>query len=226
MSYTNISSLAELPIDKLFRFVQSRPKNFLNAHVLTRTAHLIVAPFEIVAAVADTIIGLGVGALSVASFGASPRLFEVASLHLGSARDLMQKPYLHLLRSINPKAHITINQTVYGLAERAFIFTPLRNANQKCLDSDNLLMRQVGTRLTYALLALSTVVARVAEGILGSAMATLAILTVGYSKKLNTLACESLITAFYIQNMLFYSVKILNPKADVYRCEPYGWFKY
>ncbi|NGX60971.1 MAG: hypothetical protein K940chlam9_00448, partial [Chlamydiae bacterium] len=79
----------------------------IKKHVGARAAHLGTVPLSVVSGIADTIIGVGAGIPFIFARGKSDTLDKVVRKHLIKGTDeLLARPYLNLLRTINPDAEV------------------------------------------------------------------------------------------------------------------------
>ncbi len=92
-----------------------------------------------------------------------------------------------------------------------FVTDALKNIARDCYRSENLLIQHVASRLTYAVLAISSLVTRAVDGVIGIPAAGLAILTFGKIESLNNLAYRSLQTPGIVEDLFYCTIKIINP---------------
>lgn len=91
------------------------------------------------------------------------------------------------------------------------VINPLKDIARSCYNSDNFLKRHVASRLTYALLAVSCLVTRAVDGIIGIPAAGLSILTGGKFESLNNLAYRTLQAPGIINDLFYCTIKFINP---------------
>jgi len=182
MSYKNITYTLTKPAENYVdsNWVYSRETTFIKKHVLARGAHFVLAPALFITSALDTIVGLGVGIGALCTLGKHKPTYKIASYHLSSANKLFVRPYVNLLRVINPEAKFSgdLDNLFIGFAKQAMISgsgdgflsdlvaNPLLDIARSCYNSDNFLKRHVASRLTYALLAVSYLVSGVRRDLL------------------------------------------------------------
>lgn len=218
MSYTNVTTLASIPVKALFDWVEHQPKTFLNAHVLRRGAHFAVAPIAVIASAVDTTLGLGLGLAALCTLGKHQPTLEVAIRHLSHTTDLFSRPYAHILWTINPQAKLSKgiekrNSLVFKILDRNIV-KPLDSLTQTYRTSQNLRERQVATRLTIGLQAVCFVIGRLAEAIISVPALCLSILTVGKFKPLNNFAYTALRVPSIIREVFFFTILGLHTNAN------------
>ena len=232
MSYSNVTYATTKPAEHYVdrNWVQSDETTFLKKHVLARGAHLLLTPASFITSAVDTIIGLGAGIGAICTLGKHRQTFKVASNHLSSSNKLFVRPYVNFLQTINPEAKFSgdaANQPYIvrylGLAKQAtisgdgdgflsdLVINPLKDTARTCYNSDNFLKRHVASRLTYAVLAVSSLVTRAVDGIIGIPAAGLSVLTGGKFESLNNLAYRTLQAPGIINDLFYCTIKFINP---------------
>ena len=235
MTYYNITTSTVKLAESYVRsnWVKSDEKNFLKNHIFARCAYLILAPASIITSAVDTIIGLGAAVGTICTFGKHTPTYNIAYKHISFSRNLIVGPYVNILRTINPKAKFTRNLEDECYAKRHFgtkpdytpplvsvdgdgftsnlVKDPLKNKARSCYNSDNFLKRHISSRLTYALLAVSCIVTRAVDGIIGIPAAALSILTGGKFKTLNNLTFRALQAPAIIDDLFYCTIKFINP---------------
>lgn len=235
MSYTNVTYASTKPAEHYVdsNWVESDKTTFLKKHVLARGAHLLLAPASFITSAVDTIIGLGAGIGAICTLGKHQPTIKAAFNHLSSSNKLVVRPYVNILQTINPKAKFSgdlANQpyVVRYLAQCTdykppmisgdgdgfisdIVINSLKNVARACYNSDNFLKRHVASRLTYALLAVSCLVTRAIDGIIGIPAAGLSILTGGKFESLNNLAYRTLQAPGIINDLFYCTIKFINP---------------
>ncbi|MBS4168512.1 hypothetical protein [Parachlamydia sp. AcF125] len=211
MAYTNITSASIKPIENYVskNWVLSKKTNFLKKHVIARGAYLALVPSSFVTSALDTIVGLGTGVGVFLTLGKQQKTFTIAFNHLINTDRLVAQPYAHFLKMVNPKAEFS--------DERCGIITyPVAGAldkkAEKFSSSNNFLKRHVASRLTYALLAISCLVTRAVDGIIGIPTATLSVLTAGKFESLNKLAYRSLKAPGIIADLFGCTLNVIDPR--------------
>lgn len=175
---------------------------------MARGAHLLLTPASFITSAVDTIIGLGAGLGAICTLGKNKQTFKVACNHLSSSDKLFVRPYVNFLKTINPEAKISGDGDGF-LSD--LVINPLKNIARRCYNSDNFLKRHIASRLTYALLAVSCLVTRAVDGIIGIPAAGLSILTGGKFESLNNLAYRTLQAPGIINDLFYCTIKFINP---------------
>jgi len=221
-------------------WVYSPGTTFIKKDVLARGAHFVLAPSFFITCAVDTIIGLGVGIGAFCTLGKHKPICEIAYAHLYSSNMLFVRPYVNLLQTINPEAKladrsnfkgnipffinyhgetklcITNNKPPMITADGTgylsdLIINPLKDIGRSCYNSNNFLKRHVASRLTYALLAVSCLITRAVDGVIGVVAASLSILTGGKFESLNNLAYRTLQAPGIINDLFYCTIKFINP---------------
>lgn len=91
----------------------------------------------------------------------------------------------------------------------------LKDVARTCYRSDNFVKRHVISRLTYALLAMASLVTRTVDGIICMPIAAASILTCGTFPTLNNIAYRSLQAPNIINDLFYCIVKFINPWAGM-----------
>jgi len=213
MSCRSITRIVSEHVDPIVLKLNAERKNFLKVHVLARAAHLAASPVALIASAIDTIIGLGIGALGICTFGKNEELVRIAFKLLSKSNNLIARPYLHLLRFVNPRAKFKTSDLYERVVAVRFVHSKLELIAESSKSSGNFLVRHVIGRLGTALVALSRIVAQVVEGMISIPLATLAIVTFGRNKYLNTLAHRTLLAPFIIGEIVECWIKCINPQV-------------
>lgn len=227
MSYISLNYTFTTPAEDYIdiNLVHDDDTTFVKKHILARGAHILLTPVSFITSAVDTIIGLGAGIGAICTLGTHKQTFNVACYHLSSSKELFVLPYVNFVQTINPEARFSEAYIVryLGLAKKAmisgdgvgflsdFVINPLKNIARSCYNSDNFLTRHVASRLTYALLAVSCLVTRAVDGIIGIPAAALSILTVGKFESLNNLAYRTLQAPGIIGDLFYCTIKFINP---------------
>jgi hypothetical protein len=158
-------------------FVEAENTNFLKREVLSRGAYVVLVPSSFITCALDTLIGLGTSLVSFSSCGTHLNTFRVTHNHLISSKQLLVDPYIFLLLAINPKSEFSFKRED-GLVHHR-ISQSLKLSALEFRKSDNFLKKEVASRLTYALLALASLVTRAVDGAMGILVGTFSITTCG-----------------------------------------------
>lgn len=188
--------------------------NFVKKHVKGRCARLILIPASFTTCALDTIYGLGVGIGAICTGGKKAKLSTTAFNYLTNSNLMLSIPYSNLLRMINPKADVSPKALSHcdGVLSHTVNFS-LKGLASKYYQSTNSFKHHVASRLTYALLAVTCIVARTVDGIIGVAAAILSIVTVGKFTRLNDLAWKTLQPTGIIEDLWFCTMHCINPNA-------------
>ncbi len=233
--YENITYSLAKPIASYIssNLSNSSEASFYKKEILARGGYLLLAPLSIVTSLADTIIGVVLGVASIATAGKEKRIYNCTLDHLQSGRKIVVRPYVNFIKALNPEAKFSgsienMDRMTRLFAEERkdafitgdgdgfitdFVFDKLRSHAQKCYNSNNLVSRHIGARLSYGLLALSCLVTRAVDGLIGVPSAIISCLTFGKIESINNLAYRGLQFPGVIKDLFYCSVKIINPWA-------------
>lgn len=219
---TNYHSSIKLENSVYNNLNESENPSFLKKQIGGRFCYLALTPFSAITSIADTVIGIGAGIGTIATLGTNPKIFNTSISYISSSRYIIAKPYINILRTINPNAKFfefdpdkqksSISPTDDGLLTGEV----QRFLELKALDastSNNFLKRHVISRLTYALLAISSIVTRYVDGIIGVSAAVLSIAFLGTVEPLNNLAYRGLQSTGIISDLFYCTAKFINPWA-------------
>lgn len=228
MSYTNVTHSIFKPAESYVK------ENMDSSNLSTKAAHLGLAALSFLTTSADSVIGLGAGFGTMLTYGKSMTVYKFSIYHLGSSKAVLLLPYKHLMEMINPEAKFSarvsqeatpfmrylgslvedklpmITADGNGFISDLFV-EPLKDIARTCYSSDNFLKRHVASRLTYALLAISCIVTRAVDGIIGVPAGLLSLVTGGKYESLNNLAYRSLQAPAIINDLTYCAIKVLNP---------------
>lgn len=217
MSYINITNSSIGPVKDYVakNWVSSEETSFVKKQVLARGAYLILAPASLVTSAVDAIIGVGAGIGAICALGKHKPTCQFTIKHLHSSDRMIAEPYVNLLKALNPDFELTEGRSLIGAMGHGFtshfIREPLKEVARSCYDSDSLLKRHVASRLTYALLAIASVVTRAVDGVIGVPAAALSLLTLGKFESLNHLAYRGLQVPGIINDLFYCTIKLVNP---------------
>lgn len=221
MYYTNVSGiLLGVSNTMNFHWVYSPETNFIKKQILARGVNLILTPASFATGCLDTILGAIAGVRALCTAGRNISTLKISYNHLKSTQSLIARPYLNFLRAINPEAE-TRGCSIFGLeiqdsGEGLLTNELVKKFKENIGDyrrSRNYLMRHVATRLAYALMAVSCVITRLADGIIGVPAACLSIFTAGRFAPLNNIALRGLQAPGIIKDLFYCTVKVINPWA-------------
>ncbi len=236
MPYVNLNKTLVEPAASYIddNWVGSENTNFLKKQVLARGGNLVLTPWSATINVADTIIGISAGCASIATVGKHKSTYDFALLHLDSSRKVLVRPYTRLLKTINPQAPFTraprrnerwmtvlmdsntsdplINGDGDGFITH-YVWEALRNKAHDFYNSSNWGKRHIASRLTYALLAIASLVTRAVDGIIGVIAAGVSFLTLGKIESINNLAYRALQAPGIVKDLFYCTIKFINPWA-------------
>ncbi len=228
MSYVSLTHSIIKPAESYIK------EHMDSSNLSTKAAHLGLAALSFLTTSADSLIGMGAGFGTLLTYGKSKTVYKFSIYHLGSSKVVLLLPYKQLMEMINPEAkfpaRVSKNATPFtkylgSLAEHQLpmitadgngfvsdlFIEPIKDIARTCYNSDNFLKRHVASRLTYALLAISCIVTRVVDGIIGVPAGLLSLITGGSFESLNNLAFRALQAPAIIEDLTYCSIKILNP---------------
>lgn len=216
MTYINTTKALVAPFRRHVKnnWVDSSETNFLKKEIFARGAYLILTPASFVTHCLDVILGVGLGIGVLCSGRTKSPLYKTYNLHIKNSEKIISDLYVNFLRAINPTADI-VRRGEDGFLSHAFI-QGFVNHKEKWAESKNFLKRHVATRLKYALMAVSCVISRLADGIIGLSAGSLSLLTAGTIPILNHIAYRGLQITGIIDDLLYCTVKCINPSAKDY----------
>ncbi len=192
----------------------------LKKETLKRVYNLTITPFSTIIRVMDIIVGVFAGFVSIANSGKKKAIFKLAMNHLDSSRKIVVSPYRYLLKTLNLSAEISYLyksdwKKFYISAKGDGLITHnvskfLEKKARSYYKSD----RHFATRLTYALLALSSIITRVVDGIIGIIAAAFSFLTYGKVVTINNIAYRGLQAPGIVKDLFYCTIKIINPEAS------------
>jgi hypothetical protein len=226
MSYFNVSVSIVNPREAYVRdrLVNARGAGFYEKHILARRAYLWLTPVSFATHAIDTAIGVVSGAAAVISeavvvargdviFADSipATINKFAHYHLSSSKWLLAGPYTSLLKAINVTA--VVNPKMHGIIA-GYVISFLNQTAQNCTASNNPFTREVTSRLTYVLVAISALVTRAGDGVLGVIAAVFSLCTAGYFESANSYAYRGLGAASIINDLFCCAVKFIDPRNE------------
>jgi hypothetical protein len=196
--------------DSIYDSWNSPDASFVQKHILTRGAYLLLAPASLITTAIDTIVGLGAAIGAIAILGRSQKIFDFACGFACESNYLLSYPYQNFLQAINPDADFgDMNGYIVSSA-----ISPIEDFAKECSKSENFLQRHVASRLTYALAALACLVTRAVDGVISIPMTAISIITLGNFALINNLAYKTLKAPGIIMDIFYFSVYVLNPQLD------------
>lgn len=191
--------------------------NFFTRNILKRGAHLLLVPTTCIVSAIDAIIGTGASLAVILTAGKHKASYDFSKKFLLGYRALLILPYTNLLLAINPSSKNPMTHKGGLLSKRVI---PLSTAAQNYRTSNNFITRHVVTRLTYVLIAVSSLVTRAVDGVIGALAATFSILCFGQSTYLNDLAFKGLQAPEIVSDLLICLIKCINPWALIFKKTP------
>ena len=116
------------------------------------------------------------------------------------------------MRTINTGAKIEVDDQKCGIIS-VFVQDKLMDLAREQRDSDSLLAKHVYSRLLYFGFAVSSIVTRIVDFVIGLLAAVASVLTLGKVKVLNTTAYNGLNVASVINDIHFGLMRTINPWA-------------
>ncbi|MGD2169511.1 MAG: hypothetical protein PVI40_04655 [Chlamydiota bacterium] len=217
-------------------FIHTADGNFLKNQVLTRIGFLALIPYATITSAVNMIRGVGAGFATIVTAGNHLPSLRLAMNDLNSSQRIVSKVYMNFLKVLNPQAqftskeprtspgsiyrHLTVNSNAFITADGDGFITDhissgLKSLARSYLSSENVFQRQIASRLTYVLLAVSSVITRVADGVIGSVAAVLSLLTLGKVESINNLAYRGLQIPGIVKDLVYCATKIINPWTGV-----------
>ncbi|MCC5832857.1 MAG: hypothetical protein JJU12_07440 [Chlamydiales bacterium] len=206
-------------LNKKFLYVVEGKLNDIYSHSKShskkfgiRGAYLSLVPVSAITSIVDTAIGACAAIPVLATAGKHEKTTDFAFQFLASSFTIVSKPYLNLLRTLNPTAEVNrhYDENYPGICAPYFVSMSDEIGNNYC-GSNNFFKRHVASRLTYAFFAISLVVTRLVEGIIGLIAGAFSLLTVGKVPLLNNTAYLGLSATGIIHELFFFTLKVINP---------------
>ena len=178
-------------------WVKSRDDNFIKKQLFSRLGYATLVPGYMIACIADTIMGIGAKTVDFATLGRFEPCKIYAKIHLPSFERVLSDPYYAFIRTINPGAEFNFEKNdmfaTTGKVVELLVFQA-----KKFTESDSFILKNVASRLTFALAALAAMVTRVVDGIIMLPHVFLSVAICG---------------AFVLSNSAAYEVLMQLPKA-------------
>jgi hypothetical protein len=145
---------------------------------------------------------------SIITFGTHEPTNAFASNRIRLSKRLLAGSFVCILSAVNPGAsHDEENDGRVA----SIVIRSLHNTAKDFRESDNVFESHVLSRLSYALLAISSLVARAIDGVIGVIAAFFSLCIGGYSERLNNLAIECLTAPGVINDVFCCAIKFINP---------------
>lgn len=188
---------------------------FFVRELQSRAYNLIALPYYIASLSFVTIAATIAGLAAIAIALQNRNLTHYASINIQYSNRVLNVPFAHLLKIINPYANMGTPEK--GTFSTCFL-SPLilRTSDYATTQrhSPYFFNRNVLTRLPYLLVAVVSIICRIADGILGCLGTVVSLLTVGHYDSLNNFAYRNL-TAPGLLSDLFHSIILfLNPGIE------------
>lgn len=214
-NYTSLSVKYEQDVQKYLTF---HKEHYLKSQIAARIAHLALVPFSHFTSFLDSLLGLGVGIVAIATLGRHKKIYVQSMDSLQGFNTLLSLPFLNLLRTVQPHAEIYAPNTLLKTESNSVTFrirNSIRNLARDCYNAEHVFQTQVASRLTYALYTLTCVVTRVADAIIGVLAAPCALITGGKYLWVNTYAYQGLHAPGIIKDLFYCVIKLISPRAGV-----------
>ncbi|MBA3958141.1 MAG: hypothetical protein H0X51_07100 [Parachlamydiaceae bacterium] len=207
-----------------FRSEETDYVPFFKYYVVGRLIHLVAIPIFMVTYTLDTVVGVGISLLDLATLRTFSVLSTTSNRYLHGNK-ILSVPYLHLLWAFNPSAQLNVEENAlitYGNGEGFFsnrAWEEFKVAKQLC-QSDQWFVRHVVSRSHIVLTATITLITSVADGILGITCAGLSLVACGKISTLNTTALVALrgfCNSFKLLSKM--AILFVTPSNDVFDAE-------
>ncbi|MCC5832854.1 MAG: hypothetical protein JJU12_07425 [Chlamydiales bacterium] len=204
-------NVVEQKLDKDYSLSDSHSEKFG-----IRGAYLSLVPVSAITSIVDTAIGACAAIPALATAGKHKKTINFFFNFLESSFDIVSKPYVNLLKTLNPTAKLP---PIRGFDEvHPGICTPypsekLDNLAENYFKSKNFFKKHVASRLTYVLLAITFVITRIVDGIIGLIAAAFSLITLGKLPFLNKTAYRGLCATGIIHDLFYCTLKVINPWA-------------
>ncbi|MGD2169136.1 MAG: hypothetical protein PVI40_02710 [Chlamydiota bacterium] len=194
-------------------------KKFFGDQISKRIQAAIFVPISLIANIFYTSIAVGAIVLSFATCDKSllTATFSPSRGFTENARGIIAHPYNCLLKTLNPNAKIPdlekdSSKTPSGIISELILKTKPFESAMHCFNSKSFFKRHIVLRLTVALLAVTTVIIRIADGVIGIGAASLSFLTFGKISTINNIAFRAFQAPIIIMEFTSLSLGIINPK--------------
>lgn len=201
------------------KYVDPSDSNWVKKNFLSRVSHLTSAPVFLSALTLKTLAGAAAGFAAIINGLNNPDLLKFASKNIQYSNRILNVPFAHLLKAVNPQAEIgkstwgTVTSLMIPLKKTVGIFT------EQCQKSENPIVKHVASRLPYLLMPLVAIVVRLADGIIGVLAALFALLTAGLYPKLNQVAYTNLTAPGLISDLFHLTVLFIDPSKKLMKYE-------
>lgn len=210
MSSENLSNYVIEPlVSKYEECFEGKDHSFIKREVFQRGATLGIGCVALPALAIETLIGVILGVGVILTGGKSLSLYEKHLSFIAGSKFIFKLPFECLLKTVNPNADFlkTTRNGIISSYTRDFF----RELSTECRSSENILIKHVISRLTYAAMAISMTISRIVDGAIGLLTVPLSILTLGKIKSINHTALEALHFTGIIQDLLYCTMKFINP---------------
>jgi hypothetical protein len=186
-------------------------------HIKSRFGHLALIPVSLCADIMDTVRGIFPALGTFLTLGTNRGLSKSTMDDWKGLDNLLADPYLHFIKAINPKADVGYKSGKYNSGILAEIAQKkIIKWFYNCQCSDSFIKKQIGTRLTMALWAVTMIITRVVDGVLGVVAAVFSILTLGSSPcgwKFNVWAHKGLHVTAIVSDLFKATIGFINPSV-------------
>jgi|694.fasta_scaffold16970_4 hypothetical protein len=211
--YVSLTHSTIYPSEKYIveNFTSQKNTSYLKREVLARGAYLALIPTFLTTYALDILIGLGSCLVTFSTLGTHMPSYRATHNHLMGSTQLLNNSYFLFLRMVNPMSKVPTAERDGVIHDSVRQF--LQSKASEFRSSDNYLKKEVASRLTYALLALASIVTRAVDGVVGILVATFSISTFGAFDWANGFACKALTPSGIIYDIVWCALKVLNPEA-------------
>ncbi len=177
--------------------------SFFNEQVYQRGQYLIEIPVSLITSTLATVSAIPFATLAIVFGGLSGDAMHLGRTLLPQSKNIIRKPFYNLLHFINPKAE-SVRDEKFGPRSPVCIGHKLKKSN-------NILVRHVVSRLSFALDLVAEVVRKAVFGVLGAIAAVFSLMTLGISPSLNKFAYKGLKAPGVIGDIFRGVQLIINP---------------
>lgn len=218
MHYNNLTEASVKRIHDSIQqdYIRSNNASFFEKNCLSRGMYILMIPASFAVCVLDTIAGVGATLGALCTLGKNQWFVKHSENYLQSSKKILALPFKNFLRVIDPSDTLSkeayINVKGNGFIQEE-VFDTLNNYGLKFSNSKNIFTRHVASRLTYLVLAITSVVTRVLDGVISIPATVISILVLGKVDSIKHLAFRTLQATGLVNDILFCAIKIVNPWA-------------
>lgn len=206
------------------------PKNTFQKSAQLRGVHLGLACGSFLAATFDTLAGVSLSLNPLVTIGRFPHAVVQADTCLSSSNHILARPFMHLLKTVNPEAQFTeadkplpgrsvFKQPRISSEGDGFITEPmmtgLRVRARQFYQSNQWLQQHLASRCTYAALGVACVATRGMDACLSVPATAAAFVSGGRYESVNNLAFRALQAPALVKDLFYCARKVINPWSGV-----------